>query len=493
VPVAFTFTGRMTYRLRDDQPDPMSRQALLRVRRWDQRNPEDILMRSSSMTRLSNYLERYCRGDIDGFSVLIAGQRGAGKTTLAKLLIQNAIQNTNGLIPLPIFLHGPTIIDPEANTDEKDEEKEDPIPIVTGAVVNIGNNRVGPRPVAQTPTSEPDDYLRARKAKETALPKLISSLYRHFSDAMCDAWRNAACHSVHSRRPMREALELAAHLDRLLELAPGVEPLRRMWARAGFLHNGVAFYLRKPADLHRNRLFRHLAAPPIAGNSHDQGLREIVALAACADAFRGVVGKKSTETWRSSQTSEHRRRQGLPPLTESEEKKKEDKEKKDKERKEAAGKVGPPVLGIAASGVAAVVASAATNRPQAWLLAGLLGVIVWTASWFVLNYGVRRESKLGLERESTTEIDWTTVRVLERRFPALIRRVKDAGFAPIFVLDELDKVADAMEKLDDFLRLTKHIVTDEAAFFFLVNRDYYERVERLDREPRSDRPRQLRA
>jgi hypothetical protein len=99
----------------------------------------------------------------------------------------------------------------------------------------------------------------------------------------------------------------------------------------------------------------------------------------------------------------------------------------------------------------------------------------------VLNYGVGRESKQGLERESTTEVDWKTIRVLERRFPALIRRVKDAGFAPIFVFDELDKMPNAMDKIDDFLRLTKHIVTDEAAFFFLVNRNYYEWVERLDR------------
>ena len=54
--------------------------------------------------------------------------------------------------------------------------------------------------------------------------------------------------------------------------------------------------------------------------------------------------------------------------------------------------------------------------------------------------------------------------------------MKDAGFAPIFVLDELDKARDASAALDKFLTLTKHIVTDQAAFLFLTNRDYYERL-----------------
>jgi hypothetical protein len=56
----------------------------------------------------------------------------------------------------------------------------------------------------------------------------------------------------------------------------------------------------------------------------------------------------------------------------------------------------------------------------------------------------------------------------------LLRRVKDAGFAPIFVLDELDKAEHAQTSLENFLKLAKHIVTDHAAFLFLTNRDYFE-------------------
>jgi len=60
--------------------------------------------------------------------------------------------------------------------------------------------------------------------------------------------------------------------------------------------------------------------------------------------------------------------------------------------------------------------------------------------------------------------------------------VKDAGFAPIFVLDELDKVEDAWEALHRFLTLTKHIVTDQSAFMFLTNRDYYEKLGATEQE-----------
>jgi len=44
------------------------------------------------------------------------------------------------------------------------------------------------------------------------------------------------------------------------------------------------------------------------------------------------------------------------------------------------------------------------------------------------------------------------------------------------VLDELDKTTDANAALENFLKLTKHIVTDHGAFLFLTDRDYYEKL-----------------
>jgi hypothetical protein len=108
------------------------------------------------------------------------------------------------------------------------------------------------------------------------------------------------------------------------------------------------------------------------------------------------------------------------------------------------------------------------------------GLLVWIGSWAAMNYGVRT-SRQEMRRELTMDIKWDIDR-LERDLPFLLKRVKDAGFAPIFVLDELDKVDDAMESLHNFLTLTKHIVTDQSAFMFLTNRDYYEKLTTMEQE-----------
>ena len=100
------------------------------------------------------------------------------------------------------------------------------------------------------------------------------------------------------------------------------------------------------------------------------------------------------------------------------------------------------------------------------------GVLVWLASWGTAELGVRK-SKRQLIRELATDVKWHVDR-LERDLPVLSKRVKDAGFAPRSVLDQLDKTRDANAALEKFLKLTKHIVTDHAAFLFLTDRDYYE-------------------
>jgi len=102
--------------------------------------------------RIRYEIMRYCNGEINGLSVLISGQRGAGKTTLTKLVIQKVMQESNTLIPLPILLHGPTILDPEAVADKPHER-------------DLANG-TGP------------------SSKERALRQIITALYRSLSTAM---------------------------------------------------------------------------------------------------------------------------------------------------------------------------------------------------------------------------------------------------------------------------------------------------------------------
>ena len=131
-------------------------------------------------------------------------------------------------------------------------------------------------------------------------------------------------------------------------------------------------------------------------------------------------------------------------------------------------KLVPAVLGTAVGG-AAVLSHATVESAVLGIAAG---VLVWLATWGAAELGVRK-SKRQLIRELAIDVKWDVDR-LERDLPVLLKRVKDAGFAPIFVLDELDKTRDANAALEKFLKLTKHIVTDHAAFLFLTDRDYYE-------------------
>jgi hypothetical protein len=459
----------VNYKLREGTPEPLSRLALQQLRALDKSSPAAGHIQSESLKRVVYELLRYCRGEIDGISVLVAGQRGAGKTTLVKLAIQDVMLQSDGLMPLPLMLHGPTIIDPKAVTEELTAAETKPTPLAVAASTQGAPvfmiNPVAP-PTAAVGAKDDGKSDRADKKvpeeKERALRLIVTALYRSLSLTLYDAWLNAAHEAPERRRTERELLALRAHLDLRLERAPDPDVLRKIWERAGFLHSGVAFYLH-PA---KNEEVRNSHPPPIAGARADQGIREIVALASCADAYRVIISKPQEILGRKQQ-SDYVQEMKFPQAGE---KKKED----DAKSKSAVEKATPPVLGTAASAIAGLAVHTNAMKLDTLAVSVGTGLLVWMGSWIAMNYGVRT-SRQEMRRELTMDIKWDIDR-LERDLPLLLKRVKDAGFAPIFVLDELDKVDDAMDSLHNFLKLTKHIVTDQSAFMFLTNRDYYEKL-----------------
>jgi len=454
---------RATYRLRRDAAYPLSRAWYERF--WSVSSDEDdpdeqhdpALMTSIETGRMILELQRYCRGERDGVSILVAGQRGAGKTTLVKMAIQEVMRANSGLIPLPIFLHGPTIIDPTASTSPP-------------------NARISALGVQITPAAKDENAANvedSKWSKELALPQIINVLYRDVSRMIYRAWLNALQVSPYGRRAERELLELRTHLDLSLDSAPDAVTLRKIWARAGFLHSGVAPYL---VPLPRNGG----QPPPVAGHRDDQGLREILALVSCADAYRVVLGDTKERQQRASSDKQQSATLPAPsPPREAAPKSADPKSAgpksgEDAKQKSTTEKLAPTALAAVTGGLALF---SGQNRPPTQLgplaFAVAVAAVVWLATWLATSYGTQRQSRQEVRRNRTTDIKWDVARI-ERDFPKLLKRVKDAGFAPIFVLDELDKMKNAKKKLEDFLLLSKHMVTDDAAFLFLTNRSYYE-------------------
>src|ERR1043166_796597 len=83
------------------------------------------VIESDALQRLTKEIERYGRRELVGRSVLIAGHRGVGKTTLVRKAIENA-RNRPDYQGRPLFvdLHGPDLLAPP----DKDaaEGKEEP-------------------------------------------------------------------------------------------------------------------------------------------------------------------------------------------------------------------------------------------------------------------------------------------------------------------------------------------------------------------------------
>jgi hypothetical protein len=459
-------TGNRPYKLREGALDPLSRKDWWQLRENPQQDP--ILMRSQETGRMIVDLQRYCRGEKEGVSMLVAGPRGAGKTTLVKLAIRELIvessqrerkrlteqdpRESGHLIPLPVLLHGPTILDHEAEAG-------------------------GPRPrfSEEAPPEEAAEIVKKR-----AVQLIITELYRELCRVFYDAWCYAAQEAPTARRRLHELLELRTHLDLGLDWAPQPSWLRSIWARAGFLHSGVAFYLvpglRRGTE-GRGRWLRAIMPPQIAGPEEDQGLREIRAITACADAYRVIIAemKEKIERTSSDETKQQSSSFPSPQTTQSD---KPSEKGTDDKSKSTTTKLAPPALGTLAGGLTLF-----SQDLESVLFAAIAGGAVWLLSWLAMFYNVQRRSSLETRRTQTVDIKWDVPRI-ERDFPKLLARVKDAGFAPIFVLDELDKTENAKKKLERFLRLTKHFVTGEAAFIFLTNRDYYETLFREQYENR---------
>jgi len=361
---------------------------------------------------LAQQIERYLKGEVCGRSCLIAGSRGSGKTTIVQIACDAARDRVPGMRPILVRLHGPSLLNPSQRqpADSKTPDAKTPDP--------------------QTPEPSPQE-----KIYENVLRTIVINLYQTAAEEFATAYRKRA------RDHADEALERAAQLRLTLDGAPNAAALRNFWDAANALETGVL----------------------LEGSSRrDQGLREILALATAAEAYRSCTGE-FTRKDEDIASAGHREEIKLEA--------------------EAKGKEIGQALVSVLSGLAVGGGSAASGASP--IASALAGTITSVLSLATLSYtsSFSRETTVKQTVEFLPDL---TTSALVHRLPLLLRRFRQAGIVPVFMIDELDKIDELSKPLNNLVSHLKFICADQAFFCFLTDRGYLGEVSQRNLESNTE-------
>ena len=127
---------------------------------------------SSASRILKQEMRRYCDGHIQGRSFLIAGHRGAGKTTMVSDVLTSVIKLSQtgevSLRPLPVMLHGPSLF------------RAMPSDVRTAAAQHaVESGSTTPAPAVAPPLTQTlDEDSRVELQAQLALKQIILGLHR---------------------------------------------------------------------------------------------------------------------------------------------------------------------------------------------------------------------------------------------------------------------------------------------------------------------------
>jgi hypothetical protein len=365
--------------------------------------PTRLLARSPNLEMAVSELTAYLTQKTDiarGRSCLIAGARGSGKTTLIDRACEEVRQKNGSSRLIRVRLHGPSLLNPPKPIPTKDNPTPEAIPV-----------------------------------QEHVLKTLVINLYQTAAEEVSNSFKDY----VKDRSKPNERNELsefAAQLRLTLDGAPSSATLRFFWNRVEALSKGVLF--REPES--------------------GQGLREIVALASAADAYRSCTGQYTQQKMDEKTAGDK-----LEAKTQI----------------SAIGKEISKALAGVVSGIAAGATAVALNQTK--VTATLVGAITLLLSMVTLSYS-RTRSRQTVLKEEVTFLPDTTVSALVHRVLLLLRRLRQAGLVPIFIIDELDKVINAVEPLNKLTTSLKFLFADEGFFCFLTDRAYFSEIDSLNRE-----------
>jgi hypothetical protein len=430
------------------------------------RRGRPVFMKSKAYDILETSLRQYLRREISGFSFLIAGHRGVGKTALVAEVVEAISDDlferwetwaehsrsnpdlespAERQRPILVKLYGPSLVgkelpspgggeEPKAKVAAEGKNTAAPTKLVrrwaSGSAVEVNVN------VATPDAAKPNTDSRTTSTgrPQAALVQIMIGLYRALAGEVGEA---AAARALDRSEPQeRYAQEFAAQLRFDLDRAAGPETLRDLWeeiepSRCGFLWP------------------KKISAALTESVVPDQHFREIVAVATAAQAFQVCSGAVTYNQTRKDSATQERSVEFTTGF----------------DTKDAVSRlVTLGVGGLLGYGIAGTTGAGV----------GLLG-----------SLGVTAFSRRSAKRERTEDYTFIvdrSVQTLERDLPLVIERIRAAGLAPVFVVDELDKlpltgedgVADSIRELVNRL---KHLTTDYGFFCFLTGRDYFNEVE----------------
>lgn len=372
-------------------------------------------MTSATLERLEEDLDRYVRGEVAGRSYLIAGHRGAGKTAL----VLRAIENLR-------YRRLQAALQPDADTGAQTAPQRPLLVKLHGPSLL--------EPLTEGEESQ-DPIARAKAVAHEALVQITISLYRQLAAELASGFAIKAGRFKTS--PSVGGAELAGQLQ--LDLDGGADPaaLRSYWRRIQRLDFGVLWPGRTDQLLIR------------LGATH-QGLKEIIALTTASQAYRICTGQvtQSIDDNKNLKAAAETKAEGDTNLA------------------EAVGRLGA----LAAGGL-----TGAVLWPDASVALGA-GVLVWLLGSISLKWTftlTRSRDRI----DNYKFLPNKNVETLDRDLPLVIQRVRDAGLAPIFVIDELDKLATPADEVAQIIGRLKHIIADFGFFCFLTDRGYFDYVD----------------
>ncbi|MBL8209182.1 MAG: hypothetical protein JNK87_00640 [Bryobacterales bacterium] len=401
---------------------------------------------------MKKQIDDYARGKILGQSFLLAGHRGSGKTTFAHLAVQVVAREVEALIVQPtasawmrpfreLFPRLKSFMRASASsrdsnlpdTDQAEGEYR-AIPFLVplhgpDLLPDLRNSGPAGRRSSRAHPWE----LMPEFGEEALVRSALHHITRSFHRALCREFAKRFAQAVDDTYDAELAADLAVQLDQ----APDLQRLRGYWDRIGRLERGVV--------------------PMCPANRSGQGYRELVAI------YTAILAAQKCTSREEEATPSHvhlvepppgvRNNKGVPM--------------------DQAVRLAAPVLSLLAGAFAANSVADTLGAPSTGAVAIATVLLAYS---FLIGAG----RSLG---DHTLAVD-ASIQTLDLMLPVMVERSLDAGLAPIFVVDELDKVSGFESQIEVLIRKLKYFVTDRAMFCFLADRGYYEQLRvRLERNP----------